>query len=70
MDFTAHFEFLLPFKPLGRGQDRGNSGVYLQDRYELQVWLSDAFDIRSSTAHATVPSELASQAAATWPVCP
>ncbi len=36
-DFTAHLEFLLPFKPLGRGQDRGNSGVYLQDRYECQV---------------------------------
>jgi hypothetical protein len=36
-NFTAHFEFLLPFKPLGRGQDRGNSGVYLQDRYEIQV---------------------------------
>jgi hypothetical protein len=35
--FTAHLEFLLPFKPLGRGQDRGNSGVYMQDRYEVQV---------------------------------
>jgi hypothetical protein len=36
-DFSLHIEFLLPFKPLGRGQDRGNSGVYLQDRYECQV---------------------------------
>jgi len=36
-DFSAHVEFLLPFKPLGRGQDRGNSGFYLQDRYEVQV---------------------------------
>jgi len=36
-NFTAHLEFFLPFKPLGRGQDRGNSGVYLQDRYECQV---------------------------------
>lgn len=36
-NFTAHLEFLLPFKPLGRGQDRGNSGVYIQDRYECQV---------------------------------
>lgn len=36
-DFSLHLEFLLPFKPGGRGQDRGNSGVYLQDRYECQV---------------------------------
>lgn len=36
-DFSVHLEFLLPFKPLGRGQERGNSGVYLQDRYEVQV---------------------------------
>ena len=43
-NFSAHFEFLLPFKPLGRGQDRGNSGVYLQDRYEVQVL--DSFGLK------------------------
>lgn len=43
-DFSAHFEFLLPFKPLGRGQDRGNSGIYFQDRYELQVL--DSFGLK------------------------
>src|SRR4051794_4910566 len=25
---TMHVEFLLPFKPVARGQERGNSGVY------------------------------------------
>ena len=36
-DGTLHVEFRLPFKPTARGQERGNSGVYLQDRYEVQV---------------------------------
>ncbi|MDR3402380.1 MAG: DUF1080 domain-containing protein [Chthoniobacter sp.] len=36
-DFTLHVEFRTPFKPTARGQARGNSGVYLQDRYEVQV---------------------------------
>jgi hypothetical protein len=36
-NFTLHAEFLLPFKPFGREQDRANSGIYIQDRYEVQV---------------------------------
>ena len=43
-NFSLHCEFFLPFKPLGRGQDRGNSGVYLQDRYEVQVL--DSFGLK------------------------
>lgn len=32
-----HIEFKLPLEPLKRGQGRANSGVYLLDRYEVQV---------------------------------
>lgn len=36
-DFTLHLEFRTPFMPTATGQARGNSGVYLQNRYEVQV---------------------------------
>lgn len=36
-DFQLHIEFQTPFMPTARGQARGNSGVYLQNRYEVQV---------------------------------
>ena len=36
-DFTLHIEFKLPFEPNKSGQGRGNSGVYLQGRYEVQM---------------------------------
>ncbi len=34
---TLHLEFMLPFEPKGRGQGRGNSGCYMQGRYEVQI---------------------------------
>lgn len=36
-DHQLHIEFRTPFKPQARGQARGNSGVYIQSRFELQV---------------------------------
>lgn len=36
-DHRLHIEFRTPYKPDARGQGRGNSGVYVQGRYEVQV---------------------------------
>src|SRR5438067_2345779 len=35
--FRLHVEFRVPYLPRASGQGRGNSGVYLQGRYEVQV---------------------------------
>jgi hypothetical protein len=35
--FRMHLEFRTPFMPAARGQARGNSGVYIQRRYEVQI---------------------------------
>ena len=36
-DHKLHIEFRTPFQPDDKGQGRGNSGVYVQGRYEVQV---------------------------------
>lgn len=36
-DMQLHIEFATPSTPQGSGQGRGNSGVYLQARYEVQI---------------------------------
>ncbi len=36
-DVKLHIEFRTPFMPEKRGQARGNSGVYMQGRYEVQI---------------------------------
>ena len=36
-DVQLHIEFSAPFPPVGEGQNRGNSGVFLMGQYEVQV---------------------------------
>jgi hypothetical protein len=36
-DHKIHIEFRLPYQPQDRGQARGNSGIYVQGRYEVQM---------------------------------
>jgi Domain of Unknown Function (DUF1080) len=43
-NYTAHVEFLLPYKPEGRGQGRGNSGFYQVQHYEVQILDSFGLD--------------------------
>lgn len=36
-DYQLHIEWRTPSKVVGEGQGRGNSGIFMQGRYELQV---------------------------------
>jgi len=47
-DIMAHVEFRVPPQPTRTGQDRGNSGVYLQERYEVQVLDSFGLDSKDN----------------------
>jgi hypothetical protein len=46
--FKLHVEFRVPYMPNQRGQGRGNSGVYLQGRYEVQVLDSYGLDSKDN----------------------
>jgi hypothetical protein len=43
--FKLHVEFRVPYLPDKKGQERGNSGVYVQGRYEVQVL--DSYGLKS-----------------------
>jgi hypothetical protein len=46
--FKLHVEFRVPYLPDQKGQARGNSGVYVQGRYEVQVLDSYGLDAKDN----------------------
>lgn len=43
-NYSVHLEFMTPFRPAARDQERGNSGFYQVDTYEVQVLDSFGLD--------------------------
>lgn len=68
--FKLHVEFRVPYEPGGAGQGRGNSGVYLQGRYEVQVL--DSYGLKSgkndcgAIYNVAAPKENACKAPTVW----
>jgi hypothetical protein len=46
--FKLHVEFRVPYEPGNKGQGRGNSGVYVQGRYEVQILDSYALEPKNN----------------------
>src|SRR5262245_15805733 len=68
--FKLHVEFRVPYYPGKRGQQRGNSGVYVQGRYEVQVL--DSYGVKPAMGDCgaiygvSVPSVNACKAPTVW----
>ncbi len=68
--FKLHVEFRVPYEPGGAGQGRGNSGVYVQGRYEVQVL--DSYGLKSAKNdcgaiyEVAAPKENACKAPTVW----
>jgi type 1 glutamine amidotransferase len=69
-DIHLHIEWMTPLMPGARGQGRGNSGVYLQDRYEVQILDSFGLDLKDNDAggiyQVSVPKTNASLPPGSW----
>src|SRR5699024_7351064 len=67
-DFRLETDFWLPvYGPEVTGQARANSGVYLQERYEIQVLDSFGLDLQTNDAGAIYRRKRAGVNAATEP---
>lgn len=58
--FHLHVEFRVPFEPGAAGQGRGNSGVYVQGRYEVQIL--DSYGLKSKNNDCAAIYEVAAPA--------
>ena len=69
-DFQLHVEFNIPYMPKAHGQARGNSGVYLDGTYELQVLDSYGLKLKNNDCGAiytqVVPSVNACKPPLQW----
>jgi hypothetical protein len=70
-DCQLHVEFTEPVPPVGEGQERGNSGVFLMGLYEIQVldsYKSKTYaDGQASAVYAQFPPQVnASRAPGQW----
>ena len=68
--FKLHVEFRVPYEADKKGQGRGNSGVYLQGRYEVQILDSYGLDSKNNDCGAiyevAAPSQNACKAPTVW----